>query len=398
MRARLRPGDGEPIIAGIVLAIIGFSGAFAIVLAGLRAVGADEAQAASGLLVLCLTMGVASIALSWRTKLPIAIAWSTPGAALLVSAGAVEGGYPAALGAFVLTGLLLTAAGFWRRLARWLELIPASLANALLAGVLLPVCLTPARAVVDLPWLAGPVVVTWAILLLTARRWAVPGALIVAGIALAIDRPIEAAANSVGLLPSFVFTTPVFEPGTLIGLGIPLFIVTMASQNVTGMSVLASFGYRAPMGPVLVTTGALTTVAAPFGAHSINLAAITAALAAGPEAHPDPGRRWVAAVSSGFTYLLIGAGAGLATILLINSPPVLIEAVAGLALLPTLGNALAAAVAKPEHREAATITLVASASGIVALGITAPFWGLVAGIAFLAAARLRAPSGAEPPK
>lgn len=383
--SRLRPGDGQPIVAGIVLSIIGFSGAFAIVLAGLRAVGADEAQAASGLLTLCLTMGVAGILLSWRTKLPLTIAWSTPGAALLVSTGAVEGGYPAALGAFMLTGVLLVAAGFWRRLAHWLERIPASLANALLAGVLLPVCLTPARALVEIPWLAAPVILTWAIFLLVARRWSAPAALAAAAVALVIDRPISGGADAVGWLPEFVFTAPIFEPGTLIGLGIPLFIVTMASQNVTGMSVLASFGYRAPMRPVLVTTGALTAAGAPFGAHSINLAAITAALAAGPDAHPDPGRRWVAAATSGATYLLIGACAGLATILLVNSPPLLIEAVAGLALLGTLGSALAAATAAEEHREAATITLVATASGIVALGITAPFWGLLAGLAFLGA-------------
>jgi benzoate membrane transport protein len=334
-------------------------------------------------------MGVLSIALSLRQRMPLSIAWSTPGAALLASAGAVSGGYPAALGAFLLGGLLIVLSGFWRPMARWIAAIPAPLANALLAGVLLPLCLSPARSMVELPWLTAPMVLTWLTLMLVARRWAVPGALVAAVAAVAISEPIPGdwAADAA---PALVWTTPVLDVATLLGLGIPLFIVTMASQNVTGMSVLAAYGYRPPLRPVLVSTGAATAAGAPFGAHGINLAAITAALSANPDAHPDPGRRWIAAVTSGTVLVVLGLGAGLATALIGIAPPLLVQAVAGIALLPPLGAALAAATADDELRDAAVITLVVSASGITALGVSAAFFGLLAGLVVLALRHLAA--------
>jgi benzoate membrane transport protein len=385
-------GVAQPVLAGVVASVVGFASSFAIVLAGLHAVGATDAQAASGLLTLSVAMGVVAIALAVRTRMPLAIAWSTPGAALLVSSGVPDGGYAAALGAFALAGALIVLCGFWRALGRWIAAIPGPLASALLAGVLLPVCLSPARAAVQLPWLAIPVILAWAALMLVARRWAVPGALVAAAVAVAVDRPAGAHVGG-DLLPALQWTTPTLNAAALLGLGVPLFIVTMASQNVAGMSVLRSFGYRPPLRPVLVTTGAASVAGAPFGAHGINLAAITAALAAGPDAHPDPRRRWIAAASGGATYLVFGLAAGVAVALLGAAPPLLVEAVAGLALLGTLGGALASAMADERLREAATIVLVGSASGITALGVSAPFWGLLAGLAFLGAQALRRPRG-----
>lgn len=185
----------------------------------------------------------------------------------------------------------------------------------------------------------------------------------------------------------------VFEAGALIGIALPLFIVTMASQNVPGMAVLSSFGYRPPLRPILLTTGAATVAAAPFGGHAVNLAAITAALAAGPEAGPDPSRRWIASTTAGVLYLGLGLAAGLATALALAAPPLIIEAVAGLALLGALAGALSAAVAEAELREAAIVTFVVSASQIAPLGISAPFWGLVAGLALLGLRRARRPEG-----
>jgi benzoate membrane transport protein len=251
----------------------------------------------------------------------------------------------------------------------------------MLAGVLLPVCLAPARAVVELPWEVAPVIAVWALLMRFARRWAVPGALVVAAIAIA-SAPLDAG-GSTRLLPTLAFTAPAFDVGALVSLGLPLFVVTMASQNIPGVGVLASFGYRAPLRPSLVTTGAATVAGAPFGGHAINLAAIIAALAAGPDAHPDPGRRWIASVSIGGSYLVLGLTAGAATTLVTVAPPLLIEAVAGLALFGALGGALAAAAADAERREAAIVTFVVSASSITAAGISAPFWGLAAGLAYL---------------
>lgn len=368
----------QPVLAGVVAAVVGFASSFAIVLAGLRAVGASEAQAASGLLVLSVTMGVVGVVASRTTRMPVAIAWSTPGAALLVSSGQVEGGFPAAVGAFVLAGALTVVAGLWRPLTRAIAAIPGPLGAALLAGVLLPVCLAPARSAVDEPWLTLPVVAVWAVLVLRARAWAVPGALAAAIVAVAVDGP-DAGRGFHPHWPDLVWTTPSWELGTLIGLGLPLFVVTMASQNIAGAAVLGTFGYRPPLRPLLTGTGAASAVGAPFGAHGINLAAITAALVAGPDADPDPGRRWIAGASNGASYFVIGPLAGVATAVVAAAPPLLIEAVAGLALLGALAGALAAATADPEMRDAATVTLVVSASGITAAGISAPFWGLVAG-------------------
>jgi benzoate membrane transport protein len=380
------------VLAGIVTALVGFASSFAVVLAGLRAVGASSEQAASGLLVMCMTMGAVAIFLSLRTRMPISIAWSTPGAALLVSAGHVHGGYAAALGAFLLAAVLTVIAGLWRTFARWIAAIPAPLASALLAGVLLQVCLAPVHAVVALPAQTGPVIAVWALLMRFARRWAVPGSLVAAAIAIAVAGSLGSGATD-HPLPSLTATMPAFDLATLAGLGLPLFVVTMASQNLTGLSVLALHGYRPELRPILLSTGGASALGAPLGAHGINLAAITAALVAGPDAHPDRERRWIAALVAGVVYLVLGLGAGLVTALIAASPPLLIEAVAGLALLGALAAALAAAMGDEAFRDAALITFVVSASGVSPLGISGPFWGLVAGLAFLLLQRLNQDAG-----
>lgn len=351
-------------------------GAFAVVLAGLRGVGASEAQAASGLLAVSVAMGVGSILLSARTRLPVLVAWSTPGAALLITTGPPDGGWPAAVGAFVVCGALLAIAGLSRRLARLIAAIPAPIAAAMLAGVLLTVCLAPARAVAGSPAHALPVVAAWLVLWRFAPRWAVPGALA----ALAGVMVVDGAAVRGRLAPVVELTAPVFEVSAIVGIALPLFLVTMASQNVTGMAVLQSFGYRPDLRPILLVTGAGTALAAPLGGHAINLAAITQALAAGPDAGPDPSRRWIAAVASGAAVIVLGLGAGLAAAVATAAPDGLIDAIAGLALIGALTASLAVAVSDTPDREAAVITLLVAASGIVIAGISAPFWGLVAGL------------------
>lgn len=365
----------QPFLAGIVAALVGFAGAFTVVLAGLRAAGADEAQAASGLLAVCLASGVVAVVLGLRYRMPISIAWSTPGAALLISAGAPAGGFPAAVGAFLLCGALIVVAGLVPALARLVAAIPSHVAGAMLAGVLLPLCLAPVRAVAEVPLLAAPVVVVWVLVGRFARAWAVPAALVVAVGLIVLTGPAV-----VGAAPTFVWTAPAFEVPALVGIGLPLFLVTMASQNVPGMAVLAQFGYRPPLRPILGATGLATLAGAPFGGHAVNLAAISAALAAGPEAGA-PERRWVASVVNGVGLAVLGLGAGLATAVVVASPPVLIEAVAGLALLGALASSLAAAVADVEGREAAAVTFVVTAAGVAFLGLGSAFWGLLAGAA-----------------
>jgi benzoate membrane transport protein len=376
-----------PVLAGLVTALVGFSGAFPIVLAGLGASGANADQAASGLLAVSVGAGVVAIALSRWIRMPLAMAWSTPGAALLVSTGAPDGGFRAAVGAFGVCGGLIVLTGLWRALGRLIAAIPPALASAMLAGVLLPICVGPVRAVVEIPWLAVPVVIVWAVLTRVSRPWAAPGAIVTAIIAVAIDGPGDL--SGVSPLPSLQLVSPAFEPAAIVSIALPLFIVTMASQNIAGMGVLASFGYRPPFAPILTSTGVATLIAAPFGGHAVNLAAISAALAAGPDAHPDRDRRWIAAAVAGGGLIALGLCAGVATALVAASPTALVDTVAGLALVGALAGALASALADEARRDAAVVTLVVSASGITLASISASFWGLVAGIAFLALGRLR---------
>jgi benzoate membrane transport protein len=382
----------RPVLAGVVTALVGFGGAFTVVLAGLRAVGADEQQAASGLLVLCVASGMVAVVVGLRTRMPVGIAWSTPGAALLIAAGRPPGGFAAAVGAFLLCGVLIVLSGLVRPLGRLIEVIPPPIAGAMLAGVLLPLCVAPMKAVAEVPALAVPVVVVWAVVGRFARPWSVPAALVAAVVGIVLTGPGLGGAD---LVPALVWTAPRFEPATLIGVGLPLFLVTMASQNVPGMAVLATYGYRPRLGPILLATGLGTLGAAPFGGHAVNLAAISAALAAGPDADPDPGRRWVASVTAGVGLAVLGLGAGLATALILLSPPVLVTAVAGLALLGALAAALASAVAEPAQREAAAVTFVVTAAGVPFLGIGAAFWGLLAGGATVLLHRRRAAPAAR---
>jgi len=377
----------QPLTTGVITAVVGFAGAFTIVLAGLDGIGASTSQAASGLTILCLAQAVVAIHLGLRYRMPISIAWSTPGAALLVTAGPVDGGYAAALGAFLVCGVLLVLAGLSRTLGRLIAAIPVPIASAMLAGVLLPLCLAPVEAAAEIPGQALPVIGVWLVLLRVARRAAVPGALVATALVVLLD-PGAGGEIDGGLLPTLDFTTPAFDLAAIVGIGVPLFLVTMASQNIPGMGVLATFGYRPPLRPILTTTGLGTMVSAPFGGHAVNLAAITAALAAGPDADPDPDRRWIASVTAGAVYVLLGLGAALATALIAACPPLLVQAVAGLALTGALGGALAAAVADERLRDASIVTLLTCASGITALGVSAAFWGLLAGLLVLGLGRL----------
>lgn len=380
----------RPVVVGLLSAVVGYASSFTLLLAGLRAVGASPAQAASGLLATCLGIGVAGAALSLRYRMPIAIAWSTPGAALLVGAGPVAGGFPAAVGAFLVCAALTVVAGLVPWLARAIAAIPRPVAGAMLAGILVPLCTAPVRALVEIPALAAPVVVTWAVLLRFARSWAVPGAL-VAAIAAIVSTGREAGLAAATLRPALTWTVPAVHPGAIVGIALPLFLVTMAGQNVPGTAVLSSYGYRTPLRPALVTTGLASAAGAPFGGHQVNLAAITAALTAGPEAHPDPRRRWIATLALAGGQIGLGLGAGAATTLVLVSPPVLVVAVAGLALLPALGTSLGNAVADPAMLLPAVVTFVVTASSIAAFGISAAFWGLVAGLATMLLAHRRPP-------
>ncbi|MBP3976629.1 benzoate/H(+) symporter BenE family transporter [Microbacterium sp. BLY] len=371
----------RPIVAGIVTALVGFTSSFAVVLTGLDAVGATAAQAASGLLAVSLAMGLACIILAWRYRMPITAAWSTPGAALLVATGTVEGGWPAAIGAFLVTAALILLTALWPALGALIARIPPSIAQAMLAGVLLPLCLAPITGIVANPWGVLPVVLTWLVFARLAPRWAVPLAFVAAAVVVAATLVSEGSAvDPAVLLPRFELTMPAFTVGALVGIALPLFIVTMASQNVPGVAIMRSFGYEVPWRPAMLVTGLGTALGAPAGGHTINLAAISAALAASPDADPDPARRWLAGVSTGVSYLVLGAFSAAFATLVVLAPTAVIPAVAGLALFAAFGAAVQQAIDDPGERLPAVVTFLVAASGIAVLGVSAAFWALVAGL------------------
>ena len=372
--------SASALAAGILASFVGFASTFAVIIRGLTAVGATPEQAASGLLAVSVAMGLGGIILSLHTRQPISVAWSTPGAAMLASTAVAPGGFAGAVGAFMVCAVLIILAGQVRLLGRAVAAMPAPIANAMLAGVLLPLCLAPVRAVAATPTMGLAIVITWALVAKFNRLYAVPAAVLVAAILISLTTGISDL-TSAALWPGAMFITPVFSMAGVFGIAIPLFIVTMASQNIPGMAILNLNGYRLNPGRIFTATGIFSLLATPFGSHAVNLAAITAALCAGTEAHPDPARRYWAAVISGVGYILYGLLAGAATAFIAAAPPLLIEAVAGLALLGAFGSALMGAVSDPGEREAAIITFVVAAAGVTWFGIGGAFWGLLAGAA-----------------
>lgn len=388
-------GTAQAVATGLLMAAVGFGSTFAVVAHGLGAMGATPAQAASGLMATTFAMGVLSILLSLALKQPIAVAWSTPAAAVLATTGATPGGFPEAVGAFVIVGVLIVVAGLWRPLGRLAAAIPASLASATLAGVLLKLCLAPFAAIGEEPWAAVALIA----LFLLAQRFARVYAGLVAvaaAVALTILLAPSGGLPAAAFLPAPPeFVRPTFSWAAAIGVALPLFVVTMASQNITGLAVLASFGYRPTAGPLFMATGAASALIAPFGAISVNLAAITAALGAGPDCHPDPRRRWVAGVSSGVAYLALALLAGGAVAALTAAPPLLVQAAAGLALFGAFGGSIVSGLADEGDRPAALVTFLLAASGLAFGGVGSAFWGLVAGVGVLALhGRLRGRSSA----
>lgn len=368
----------QPITAGFVATISGFASSFALVVAGLRAVGATPGQAASGLLAVCLSIAVVSTVAALWLRIPLAIAWSTPGAAVLLAAAGSDIVFTDAVGAFLVSAALVVLCGLWRALGQAITSIPKPLASAMLAGVLLPICLAPVEAVATVPLLAAPIVIVWLVLYRLAPRWAVPAAMVVAVVAVVLSAGtgwLDAATAA----PRLELVVPTFDPFTILSVGLPLFIVTMAGQNVPGFTVLASNGYAPPPRFALVGTGLGSGAASLFGGHAVNLGAITAAIMAGPESHPDPGRRWIATLTNGLLYIPLGLATGVAVALVSAAPAILITAVAGLAVLGALISSVVGALEEPAHRMTAIITFLVVASGVVVLGVGSAFWGLLVG-------------------
>ena len=375
------------VVAGFVAVLVGFTSSVVIVFQGAAALGATPGQTASWIWALGLGMGLTSLGLSLHYRQPVLTAWSTPGAALLVTAGAGVG-MAEAVGAFMVCALLITVAGASGVFERAMNRIPQALASALLAGVLARFAFDAfAAAEADL----ALVVAMFVAYLLGRRAWpryAVPGVLL-AGVMMALARGQTDFAAVPWQLATPVFTMPSFSLAATIGIALPLFVVTMASQNLPGVAAQRAAGYATPVSPVITTTGLATLVLAPFGAFALGLAAITAAICQGREAHADPARRWVASAAAGVFYIVTGLLAGAVVGLIAALPKVLVLALAGLALLGTIGSGLAAAVKEEHTREAAVITFLITASGLSLWGVGAAFWAVVAGGLALLAQRWR---------
>lgn len=378
----------QPVLAGLLAAIVGYASTFTLILAALTAAGASPQQAGSGLFSICIAIGILNIAVAWRVRIPVSFAWSTPGAAFLLTVGEPVGGFSAVAGAFLVCAALVILTGLIAPLARAVAAIPAPIANAMLAGMLLTLCLAPLNAVAEMPWQALPIIVVWAVSLRFARRYAVPLAVVTAGLVLAstTDLPSGTFGNA---WPALTLVLPTFSLDSTIRIALPLYVVTMASQNLPGIAVMRANGYAVRPSPLFALTGAASIASAFFGGITSNMAAITAAICAGPEAHSDADKRWPAPVAAGFTYILLGLAAGLAAAFIAAVPPLLIQAVAGLALFSSLASALAGALAIEDVRLPAILTFITTASGITVAGVGAPFWGLVGGICLLLLLRQR---------
>jgi len=376
----------QSLSAGLLAAIVGFASSFAIVIQGLTASGADPAEATSGLMALSISMGLCAIVASLATKMPVTVAWSTPGAALLASAGPVDGGFSVAVGAFILCAVLIVVSGLVRPFGRAVAAIPSPLANAMLAGVLFGLCLAPVKAIAELPLSALAIVLTWAVAFRFVRFYAVPLAMAVTfAIAIVTGGPIDLSQTDAISRP--ILIVPAFSLEAAVSIALPLFIVTMASQNIPGIAVLRVYGYHPNSGPLFTLSGIFSLLAAPFGGHAVNLAAITAAMCAGEDAHKDPGQRYWAAAVNGLAYILFGLFAGLVMAFVAATPSILIEAVAGLALLSAFASSMGAATKSADTRDSAIITFLVTASGVSYLGVSGAFWGLIAGGAFMALTR-----------
>jgi len=363
--------------AGFVTVLVGFTSSAVIILQAAHSLGASPAEVGSWMWALGLGMGLTCIGLSLRYRIPLATAWSTAGAAMLISsAGGIT--MPEAIGAFLVSGLLITISGFSGLFERALNKIPVSIAAGMLSGVLLRFGLDAFVAVKSELVLAAAMLFTYFLSRRMVPRYAVIIALVV-GASIAAGKGILHVQDIDWQLGRPVFTMPEFSLRATIGVALPLFMVTMASQNVPAVAVLRASEFKAPVSPAIGWTGVATLILAPFGGFALNLATITAAICIGEEAHEDPKKRYMAAVFAGIFYSITGLFGATIAAVFVAFPKELVQIIAGLALLGTIGGGLAAAMKDEQQREPALVTFLATASGVTMFGIGSAFWGLVAG-------------------
>lgn len=406
-RLRLLARDSTPAAwtAGLIAVVVSFAGPMLLVLEAARAGELTEQQTVSWVWALATASGAVTLVLSLTMRVPVIAAWSIPGSVLLIEA-LQRHSFQAAVGTYLIVGIVSAVLGLTPWFSRLLRSIPRTVTSGLLAGILLPFCLDAARAGTALPLISVLMVMTFMVARRLAPVAAVPttvllglAAVLLSGRGAMPSRPLTGL-EDVLAIPSW--TTPHVEAGALLSLGLPLLLVTMAGQNLPGVALMRTLGYRFATGPPLVGCGVASAVFAPFGAHAINLATVTGAVCAGPEAHPARRRRYVAGVSCGVWYLVIGAVTPLFLMLLSIVPGEALTVMAGLALLGALMAALGDLVAPADRPgrsapvEAGVVTLIITASGIEPLGLASPVWGAAAGVAVHLICRRRSPAAARP--
>lgn len=368
----------HPVVAGLISVIVNYGGTFILVFQAAKIAGLSPELTASWVWSVSIGVGVTGLILSWHFREPIITAWSTPAAAFLVTALATTP-YAEAVGAYIISALAFVVLGLSGTFEKVIRLIPASIASGLLAGILLQFGIGAFGGATIDPLLVGGLIVAYVLFKRFTARYAVVGILAL-GIGFLLVQGRVDFSNLSLTLAAPVFTMPVFSLNALLSVALPLFLITLTGQYMPGMLVLRNDGFKTSANPIVTITGLGSLIMAPFGSHAFNIAAITAAIATGREAHEDPRKRWVAGIAAGVFYVLVGVfGVTLAAVFM-AFPSTFITTLAGLALLGTIGGSLAGALADPKTREAALITFLASAANINLLGIGGAFWGLVIGL------------------
>jgi benzoate membrane transport protein len=374
----LQRRDLPALSAGFVTVLVGYTSSAAIIFEAARSAGASQAMIASWLMALGIAMGITCIGLSLRYKVPVVTAWSTPGAALLITS--LSGvSMPEAIGAFVFSAALIVLAGVTGWFEKALNRIPLPMAAAMLAGILVKFGINVFGAMQTQLALVLAMFVAYLLAKRLLPRYAIVLVLLL-GCAIAAAQGLLQLGEVTLTLATPLWTTPQFNPGVLLGVGLPLFMVTMASQNIPGVATLHANGYRPPISALMTGTGVVNLLLAPFGCFAVNLAAITAALCMGRDAHEDPARRYLASVAAGVFYLLLGIFGATVGALFAAFPKALVLAIAGLALFGTIAGGLATAMKDDAMREPALITFLITASGVSLAGIGSAFWGLAGGV------------------
>jgi benzoate membrane transport protein len=382
-----------PILAGTVASITGTAATTAIFLSAFVAIGATKEQTVSMVALMLVFYGALSIILSWRFKMPLSVVWSTPGAALLAGSSITGIGFNNAMGGILVTGLLLALTGLWPKLGEIVSAIPKSIASAMLAGVIFSFCVAPFAASASYPALVIPVIAVWVLLYWLAPLWASPVAIVLAFTLIGLNQGLVVSASD--WLVNVSLIQPSFNLGSIFTIAIPLYLVAMASQNIPGIAIMNSYGYKVPFRASLVATGLGTVVASFIGGFVMNLAAITAALNANEQAHKDPSKRWIASVSGGVVYIIFAFFTGIAVAFVYQTPRELLLAASGLALLPTIVNAFNVMVEKTDERLPAVITFLIASSGIAFFQVGAAFWAILVGLLVIQLLRLRRPFSTE---